>query len=545
MLKQLIELLGADYDQWRCLTSVAIKLDLRSASLGQSMRSKESKSPAVQLIARLWVYVFVGAFLSVMVARNKDVFFTGTILVTYTMVMVAMLVLIDFGAVVISPDDFTILGYQPVSSQTYFISRLTNVLIYSTLLSLSLGVLPVLVFFFTLGFNPLIGLAALLAILLGSVAIALFLVFIYAAILRVIHPNKLRRAVGYLQLSMSFFLAGSYILLPRIIDYSGMGAFTLEKHLWLFSIPSTWFASYLDLARGHWRLSEIVPALLSLVALGWLLVKAKGKLALDYADRLSSAMSVNESVPKTSKSASHRSWFFRRNESRAVSLLVRKQFKYDQKFRLAVLGILPLSAVYLYMGLRNGPLADPFVTQSMGSDAWFIYFAALLFPTMLNTALANSDAYQASWIYYAAPADRGRLVLASKAFVFVYFEIPYLALLFVVFLFFWSNPLHVAVHLGVLTLLSYLFMQCAVMFNPVLPFSRQPRKAQRSASLILLMVLVPIAGIAFLFIFPVLLYPHPLILACALIGLVILSYSLEIVLKRRVQRRTEFIEYQG
>jgi len=79
-----------------------------------------------------------------MAAINKDVFFTGTTIVTYTMFMVAILILIDFGAIVISPDDFAHPGYQPVSSRTYFISRLTNVLIYSTLLSLALGIVPIL-----------------------------------------------------------------------------------------------------------------------------------------------------------------------------------------------------------------------------------------------------------------------------------------------------------------------------------------------------------------------------------------------------------------
>jgi hypothetical protein len=408
MLKTLMRLLGVDYKQWRALTRIAIKLDLRSASLGQPAhgRSSEAKNTAGQLVARLWIYVFVGAVLGIIVAANKDVFFTGTIIVTYTMVMSAMLVLIDFGAIVISPDDFAILGYQPVSSQTYFISRLTNVLIYSTLLSLALGIIPIMFFFFTLGFNPLLGFAALLAILFGGATTTLFLVFIYAGILTVIHPNKLRRAVGYIQLVMSFLIFGGYIFLPRMIETKSMRTMTLAKEAWLFLLPSTWFASYLDLARGYWRLTEIIPALFSLAVLGSLFIRARGKLALDYADRLSSAMAVSEGPKRISKSTSPRSWFFRKGESRAVSLLVRNQFKYDQKFRLAVLGILPLTVIYLFMGLRKGPLADPFVSHGMGSgDFWLLYFAVLMFPIMLNATLANSDAYQASWIYYATPAD--------------------------------------------------------------------------------------------------------------------------------------------
>jgi ABC-2 type transport system permease protein len=546
MLQSLVQLLGADYEQWRSLTRVALKLDFRTASLGQMAHPSAAKGTARQLIAKLWIYVFAGAILSVLVARNKDVFFMGTILITYTMVMVSMLMLIDFGAVVISPDDFAILGYQPISSRTYFISRLTNVLVYAVLLSSALGFLPVIVFCFVLGFKPLLGLAALTAVLLGGITTTLFLVCIYAGILRVIHPNKLKRAMSYVQLVMSFILGFSYLILPRAIDAGGLESMNLEKHAWLFLIPSTWFASYLDLARGYWRMTEVVPALLSFAALGFLFVRTRGRLALDYADRLSSAMTVSYTGAKASRSTARRGWFFRRHESRAVSLLVRNQFKYDQKFRLAVLGILPLSAIYLFMGLRKGPLADPFVTHTAGAgDTWLVYFAALIFPTMLNAALANSDAWQASWIYYATPADRSRLVLASMEFVFAYFEIPYLVFLGALFFYFWGNVLHVVVHLVVLMLLSRLFLQFVVLCHPVLPFSMPSRKAQRSASMIIVMAFVPIASMLMLFVFPRFLYPNPPLLAAAIAGLIAFSWLLELGLKKRVQIRTASIEYQG
>jgi hypothetical protein len=548
MLKTILQLLGADYEQWRALTRVAIKLDLRSASLGQhyNRESGESKNAVGQIISRVAIYVLIGAILAAMVGMNKDVFFTGTILVTYIMVMVAMLILVDFAAIVISPDDYAILGYQPVSSRTYFISRLTNVLLYTTLLSLALGIIPALTFFFTLGFNPLLGIAALLAVLLCSMSTALFLVFVYAGILRVIHPAKLKRVVGYIQLALSFFFYGGYMLLPQMIGTSQFGSIALAKRTWMILFPPTWFACYLDLARGRRHLTETIPALLSILVLVTLFVRIRGKLALDYADRLSAAMAVGEGPKKASKSTSSQGWFFRKGESRAVSLLVRNQFKYDQKFRLAVLSILPLTVIYLFMGLRKGPVADPFVNSGVGfGDFWLLYFAILMFPIMLNMTLANSDSYQASWIYYATPADRGRLVLASKNFVFAFFVTPYLTFLAALFFYFWRNALHVVLHLGVLLLLSYFALQLSVLFNPVLPFSMPTRKAQRSASMILLMMLVPIAAIAVMSIFGRYIYPRPFLLAGSMGGLIIPSFLLEIALKRRVQHRTVSMEYQG
>jgi ABC-2 type transport system permease protein len=547
MLKALVRLLGADYEQWRALTGVAIKIDLRTASVGQPghERSGSVGGAAGQIMARLLVYVFVGFMLGILVAMNKDVFFTGIVIITYTMVMVAMLVLIDFGAIVISPDDFAILGYQPVSSSTYFVSRLTNALMYSIVLSMALGFIPVIAFFFTLGFNPLLGIAAFIAILLSGVTTTLSLVFVYAGVLRIIHPNKLRRVTSYIQLAMSFLIYGGYMIMPRMMEIKQIGTMTLAKPFWLFLLPSAWFASYLDLARANWGLPEIIPALVSVAALGLLLVRVRSKLALDYADRLSSAMAVSEGPKKIHKSTSYGGGFFRKGESRVVALLVRNQFKYDQKFRLAVLGILPMTIIYLFMGLQHGPMADPFVSRGERfGDTVLLYFAVLLFPSLLKATLSNSDFYKASWIYYATPADHSRLVLASNYFIFAYFTIPYLVFFAALFLYFFHNPLHVAVHLGVLAMMSYLLLQISSFFNPALPFSKPMRIAQRSGKIITTMLFGPVAIVGILFVLSRWVYPDASLVAGVVTGLAILVYFLEAALKRRVRRLTAALEYQ-
>ncbi len=548
MLKILMQWLGVDYEQWRALMRVAIKLDLRTASFGQQ-RSGRQESAIGQMIARLWIYPFVGISLAMFVGINKDVFFTGALLVSCTMIMVAMLVLIDFGAVVMSPDDFAIIGYQPVSSRTFFISRLANVLIYSTTLSLAIGIIPIGAFFFTLGFKPLLGLAAFLAVLLGGVATTLFLVFIYAGILKVIHPNKLKRAMVYIQLAMSFITFGGYFFLMGSVNPKIIGNMALAPKTWHFLLPPAWFASYLNLATGNWRLIEMVAAVFSCAVLAFLFIKARGKLALDYADSLSSAMTVSEGPKKISKismSAPRRSRLFAKNESRTVALLIRNQFKYDQKFKLAVLSILPLSVIYLIMGIGKGGMTDPFITQSIPSgNSWFLYYAIFLFPIMLNASLANSDSYQASWIYYATPADRSRLVLASKGFVFLYFEIPYLTLLGAVFFYYWRNLWHVAVHAGVLALLSHIILQITVLIHPALPFSMPVRKAQRSKHLVAVMVLATMAAIGLIPVLIYWVYPHAPVLAGTIAGFTAISWLLEIALKKRVQRLTTSMEYSG
>ncbi len=546
MLRALLELLGADYPQWRALTRVALKLDLRVAGLGVPQASSKESSGNFRIwFARLWIYVFVGGMLGGLVWANKDVFFTGTLLVSYTMVMTAMLVLVDFGAVVISPDDFALLGYQPVTSRTYFVARLTNVLVYTTLLALALGLIPDLVYFFTLGFRPLLGVAAIMASILSAAAVALGLVFVYAGVLHLIHPRKLRRWVGYIQLLLSFFVYGGYVFVPRVVEEGAIRTFTLNKSVWVLALPTTWFASYLSLAAGKVGPAEFVPALISVVLLGWLVSRARGRLALDYSDRLSSAMATSEKVPAAASHVRGPSFVFRGREARAVALLVRNQFKYDQKFRLTVLSILPLTVLYLFLGLRGGRLQDPFETGSSGfGDAWLLYYAVLMFPLMLKTTLANSDSYQASWIYYATPADRAQLVLWSKNVVMIYFLLPYLAGLAAIFLYFFRNLGHVLVHASVLALLSHLFLQLTVLQQPALPFSQPPRKGQRSAGIMLILMIGPMLALLLIFFFAHVIYPQPILLPVAVAVLIAASWGMEKVLKLRIHRRTAFLEYQ-
>jgi len=93
--------------------------------------------------------------------------------------------------------------------------------------------------------------------------------------------------------------------------------------------------------------------------------------------------------------------------------------------------------------------------------------------------------------------------------------------------------------------LSRLFLQFVVLCHPVLPFSMPSRKAQRSASMIIVMAFVPIASMLMLFVFPRFLYPNPPLLAAAIAGLIAFSWLLELGLKKRVQIRTASIEYQG
>jgi hypothetical protein len=47
-----------------------------------------------------------------------------------------------------------------------------------------------------------------------------------------------------------------------------------------------------------------------------------------------------------------------------------------------------------------------------------------MFPSMLKLSLTRSDAFRASWIYFACPADRARVIRATRDVLLLYFLLP-------------------------------------------------------------------------------------------------------------------------
>jgi hypothetical protein len=502
--------------------------------------------PGTAFIVLLFFYFIMGLMFSTLIWLNKDVFLTGTLFLTWVMFMIGALVLIEFHSVILSPDDYLILGHMPISSRTYFFATLTNLLFYIAVITTALGLAPIGAYFFTRGFNPLLGAAAVLATYLSSISVALAMILLYAGILRFVHPRKLRRALSYLQLVMSFLIYGGYTFLPSLASGKGFGSRTLQKTPWWFFHPATWFASYLDLAAGRHSLAEIFPALLSIVAIAVLIYWADSKLSLDYSERLAALGSLSEGGRKPATGSLGRSLLFKHREARAVALLIWSQFRFDQKFRLGVLGILPLTIFYLIMGLREGPLPDPFLDPRFNfARGGLLYLAVLLFPVTLKTALASSDSYQASWIFYATPADKERLVLATKNFLLAYFVFPYLALIAAVFAYFFRNPAHVLLHLCMLALLAHMVLQISVLFSPELPFSQPVRKGERSSRIMLVMMVGPVFVMMLLFFLMRRVYPRTDLFVATLAGLAVLTWLLEKAIVARVGRITRNLQFQG
>jgi len=478
MIDRMVEALGVDPIQWRALVRTYLRMDVRAGG-GATTRSGTNRARGHPLVGVAIITGLGGAMFATLAARIPDLLVSATLLTTYGGINTVMLLLVDFTGLVVSPDDYGVLGHRPVSSRTYFASRLTSILAYIGFISAVLALLPALcyAFWWRLGVTGLA--ATFTAVLLCDMSVTVIIITVYAMMLTLVHPHRLRRALSYLQLvsMMGFYVA--YYLSMEGFRNSFLYRLSFSDQPWMWINPASWFAALVRLTAGDASGTVWAASALAIIVAIACIPLAAGRLSLEYAQRLSETMVAGEPA------ARRRFRFpgFGRAEARAVALLVSAQFRFDQRFRMAILGIVPLILFYLLLGLNQGALADPFSPDAFRSGGVPLYLAVVFMPMTLHASLHYSDSWRAAWIFFATPASAARLIVAAKNIVTVWFLGSYLLLLAAIWSYYYERIWHAFFHAAVIGLLAHMLLQVTVMMRPSLPFAAEPRKVERSARL--------------------------------------------------------------
>jgi hypothetical protein len=530
---------GVDYDQWKAVTRTLLRSDFRPPG------TQSTKSYSLQTLSGLLLMAFVyglfGAGAALVTFVNPDVLHTGTLTLIYLAMLLTTALLTQHGATIVSTTDYAILAPRPVSSPTFFAVRLTNVLFHATVLTTLMGWPAMLAQTFAHGVNISRGLAAAAALYGFAMASTAVVVASYSTVLRFVGPVRVQRLLGYLQITMGMLAYFAVIFMMQVIRESSLASATMPRGMWLLFVPPAWFASYLEIASGIGTPDVWLRAALSIGFLVAVFAWLRGPLAADYGDRLGQLAAVT-SAPSTMPST-RRALLFTRDEARAVALLVRAQFRYDMRVRLGILSIIPLTLLYMYIGARDGGTVDPFVRAPSSRQFDLMSYAVLLFPSILVQQLAGSHAYRAAWIYFATPADRAALVVATKNVVVMFFLVPYGIFLVAALSWRFGHLGHALMHTGFLAMLGLLVLQSAVLVSPRLPFATAPPKATGSAVMIIWMMVAMVGSMIALVIIQRWVYrswPRVAMVAALLfIAIVVLNWLLR---SRAISRRHETFE---
>jgi ABC-2 type transport system permease protein len=473
----LARLLGVDPEQWRALVWVSFLTDirqLRGSGIGIARAAAGSVGGA--FVSQL----LYGALCAAIIAVLPDVFASSTIYFTLLLATLALALLVDFTDVVLSPDDHVQLAPRPIDSRTFFVARLTSVVGFSMMLTAPFALPPALAYLFRDGGGSIVGaLVSIAAAAMCAVLVPLVVILLFLGLVQVIPPRRLHRALGYVQFLLSFVFIGSFFLLSRTTR--ALDAVRLEKTAATYLNPAAWFAAWIEIAERRatptdWAAAAVPVAVLVVAGL-----LVRGRLSLGYAARLSTMF-----VDRPGRTSRHRPvpYLIFGPAHHAVRLLAGAQFRTDQKFRLGVLGILPLTVIYLLAGFTE---ADR--PANMRREPLLVYYAVLFFPVMLRQFLVHSESWRASWVFHAAPMPFHEVVVGLKNTVVSRFLVPYLLLVMLLLGWLYPRPpLELVMHGVVIGLLSHGLLTADLLVNPSLPFSQPTRRGTRSLALLALMV---------------------------------------------------------
>lgn len=524
---------AVDWTQWKVLTRALLKRDFRTRTMSVGRAGNRQQSGTGGLLSQAILYGVFGMMMAGLVVLAKDLFFIGIVLCAYVMFMVGTAVLLDHSSAFTAADDYAVLGFRPVTSRTYFAVRLTNVLIYTMAMTSMVAIIPIGALFWKHGLAA--GSAGVFALYGSSLTITFLLLLSYASLQRFIGADRMKNVLTAVQMVMSFGLYGGFFFLSRIFTKSFLSGFTLAKTWWLMAWPPAWFASAFDLAAGQRTPVVITATGAAVVALAGLTWALTGSLSSGFTERLGEstvAVRVGTAPRKPAKAGR----FFRGGESRAMALLIRSQFRNDQKFKMGVLTIIPLTVLYIFRGVSEHGGSD-------GRDFTLVGFAVMMFPAMLKMQLTRSDSYRASWIFFTAPVDRSTLIRASKNVVVAMFLLPYLAFVSAALIWATKDVPGSLLHVVVLGCVSHLVLQITVLLAPELPFAL-PMEKTRSASLFTLMIGIGLVNVV-LTVFSRQIFSSPLILAGTVLGLIGASVFVELLTTARIDEQTRKLEFAG
>src|SRR5579883_597606 len=480
---------SVDFRQVRILTRFALKSEWRSASLRmRSSRKKMSRSWAYWTMVS---YLGIGAFSIRLFAHN----FSGDAYVTaagFFMLYVAFIsasnIFLSFGTGFLSPDESQIISMLPVGSETFFFSRLAVLITYTTTIGFLVSIGPFIGLQFFFRPDLFANLAFLVVSILTSVGAAMTVIALYGLMLRRLKPSVITRMMGYVQFLGSFVVAMSFVLLTRAEYSFDFHTFNITTEPLLALLPAFWFASLAGIVTGVTS-GIYVPLAIGSIALLVLVAAASHLLLGKHYQNEISELSASASTSKKEKNASDRAAhaigggflfrtytrFARSFEARAVFMLLRAQFRYDTKFRMQLLATLPLTFVYLFIAIMSGGVGDPFTASiKQVARANLLYMIALLMPMMLMQNVSQSANYKAAWIFFSAPLDRAKLLLAVRNALLISLILPYMIVLAITFSFF-MPVYHAIEHVLVLGAIAGLLFQLYIMMAPRMPFAQQRR----------------------------------------------------------------------
>lgn len=376
---------------------------------------------------------------------SLGVFNYSLIALSYTIVMIAFLSYARL-EIIFNPIDYLVLAHTPVSSRTFFLTKLTRLLSSTVVMLVCLNLLPAIAGYWRVERNLLFPLVYLpISLIAGFFSVGLLTV-ITGYFTKLHRYEKLRYISRYAELAFPILFPCVYVIGPRLLPELKLVSNQLLPFLTAFYLlPNSWFAGVVAFGLGDVHYRFLILTAIAIVATILLVAGPLRSVAKGYTKYLTSLLeSRRTQKPQLKLRASLVSRLFKRRETCAGADFVSAYLRRDRRTQLRVFSALGAPVVFLVIILQDNPVSDwigkPFtIWLALGVCAFFFFGCA----TMVNSFLGQirySDHWNAKWIFRCTPlASPHSLWRGTLAATFVYIILPYTFLFATLATIFWKG----------------------------------------------------------------------------------------------------------
>ena len=495
-MKRIFQILGADWQSFKALLSVLLRIDFRGKGGG-------GKRVHASIVRSLIFYTLMGSTLAASLVSCTTPFMYAFLTLSYSMVMMAFSVILEFGHSFLNPDDVDILLHRPLTSRTYFLSKVAHVFTFIIILGTSLCFIPALLGLLVQGADWRFPLAYLVGAFAAHLCSAVVIVYLYTGLIRLMPFERFKDAMAYMQIGFTFIIFLAYQLIPQL----GEGVLGTGKEIqntWLYAVPSAWFAGMVRVLTGGIGGQAIVLMIIGIAVILLLAGVAFRRISLEYVLLVSDVQSIRRRT-KTSAVVEKKSRYERGEGffrwKRCLSMDMRAGFdladsmlRKDRSVKMAVYPLFGFPLAMVALSILNGEFIDPFYPGPMWDvrmadlAGWFLFY--LIYNLILTVRFSRH--WEAGWIYHAAPVvSPGRLIAGVKLALLMRLIAP----LFLLFTIVYSIEIpwsHAVQHTCTLALLSLIVLSGATFLLREFPFSKQVSRGDRTHRLAAFLLVLPL-----------------------------------------------------
>ena len=436
MLERIVEMLGASPTQYRLLLKTE-KLVEKRALEGRNDLSNMS----------LAVTCVIGFIISVLFTfmpflLSMDTFTFSLIGITMSMAMISLWI-VPYFDILLAPINYPVIAHTPLSSRTYFLVKLTQILTYTVLLLGSLNLMPtlggiwvhkgefsLLRLLFPIVYLPIVFMSGLFTIGVMTV---------FAGYLTRFYSKSLLRSIAqYAQFIVPALLPVTWILLSRLIQYIPKEQLASVLK-WLHVLPNGWFAGTVSLMLGEIELRFLISTGLAVGSTLFLVFVPLRSIAQRYSTYLSYLLeSGSQQKAKIRVKTPLFARMFRNSAIRAGFCLCAAYMRRDRtllKQLFAALG----SVLMLIVMFEQGWMRHSFAIGFSPGFSMMFYFVGISLVGCFISPIRYSEHWKASWMLTLAPLSTPNdLWQGTQATAFVYMVAPCTLLMLCIATAFWG-----------------------------------------------------------------------------------------------------------